>query len=129
MTQHIEHSEDFTKAHVESWLRILGIFISSEHECLAALLVSELIDEYKKSKKRRGKTISFSVSSSVHFLVFPLLEFCHLNFPVELPTPATPSCQERCCANALDFVEPHMDDHETKEMLSRVERKFDQFQI
>ena len=30
---------------------------------------------------------------------------------------------ERCCANALDFVEPHMDDRETKEMLSRVERK------
>ena len=29
----------------------------------------------------------------------------------------------RCCANALDVVEPHMDDHETKEMLSRVERK------
>ena len=33
---------------------------------------------------------------------------------------------ERCCANALDFVEPHMDDRETKEMLSE---KFDQFQI
>ena len=30
---------------------------------------------------------------------------------------------ERCCANVLDFVEPHMDDRETKEMLSRVERK------
>ena len=30
---------------------------------------------------------------------------------------------ERCCANALDFVEPHMDDRERKEMLSRVERK------
>ena len=30
---------------------------------------------------------------------------------------------ERCCANALDFVEPHMDDRETNEMLSRVERK------
>ena len=30
---------------------------------------------------------------------------------------------ERCCANALDFVEQHMDDRETKEMLSRVERK------
>ena len=30
---------------------------------------------------------------------------------------------ERCCANALDFVEPHMDDRETKEMLSRVEQK------
>ena len=28
---------------------------------------------------------------------------------------------ERCCANALDFVEPRMDDRETKEMLSRVE--------
>ena len=33
---------------------------------------------------------------------------------------------ERCCANALDFVEPHMDNRETKEMLSE---KFDQFQI
>ena len=33
---------------------------------------------------------------------------------------------ERCCANSLDFVEPHMDDSETKEMLSE---KFDQFQI
>ena len=33
---------------------------------------------------------------------------------------------ERCCSNALDFVEPHMDDRETKEMLSE---KFDQFQI
>ena len=30
---------------------------------------------------------------------------------------------ERCCANAFDFVEPHMDDRETKEMLSRVEQK------
>ena len=28
---------------------------------------------------------------------------------------------EHCCA--LDFVEPHMDDRETKEILSRVERK------
>ena len=28
---------------------------------------------------------------------------------------------ERCCANALDFVEPRMDDRETKKMLSRVE--------
>ena len=68
-----------------------------------------------------------------------------MNFPVELLTPATPSCKmfdmfklpmdtlgnarawaqhvERCSANALDFVEPHMDDRETKEMLSRVERK------
>ena len=27
------------------------------------------------------------------------------------------------CANALDYVEPHMDGRETKEMLSRVERK------
>ena len=27
---------------------------------------------------------------------------------------------ERCCANALDFVEPHIDDRETKEMLSRL---------
>ena len=24
MTQHVEHFEDFTKAHVESWLRIFG---------------------------------------------------------------------------------------------------------
>ena len=30
---------------------------------------------------------------------------------------------ERCCAKALDFVEPHMGDRETKEILSRVERK------
>ena len=30
---------------------------------------------------------------------------------------------ERCCANALGFVEPHMDDRETREMLSGVERK------
>ena len=30
---------------------------------------------------------------------------------------------ERCCTNVLDFVEPHMDDRETKEILSRVERK------
>ena len=28
---------------------------------------------------------------------------------------------ERCYANALDFVEPRMDDRETKKMLSRVE--------
>ena len=35
--------------------------------------------------------------------------------------------QVECCgANALDFVEPHMDYRETKEMLSE---KFDQFQI
>ena len=27
------------------------------------------------------------------------------------------------CTNALDYVEPHMDGRETKEMLSRVERK------
>ena len=32
MTQHVEHSEDFTKAQVESCQRIWGIFISSEHE-------------------------------------------------------------------------------------------------
>ena len=32
MTQHVDHSQNFEKAHVESWLRILGIFISSEHE-------------------------------------------------------------------------------------------------
>ena len=30
---------------------------------------------------------------------------------------------DRCCTNALDFVEPRMDDRERKEMLSRVERK------
>ena len=30
---------------------------------------------------------------------------------------------ERFCANALDFVEPRMDDRETKEMLSHVEQK------
>ena len=30
---------------------------------------------------------------------------------------------ERCCANALDFVESRMDDRKTKEMLSRVEQK------
>ena len=36
---------------------------------------------------------------------------------------AWPQHVERCCANALDFVEPRMDDHETKEMLSRVEQK------
>ena len=30
---------------------------------------------------------------------------------------------ERCCANALDFVEPRMDDRERKKMLSRVELK------
>ena len=30
---------------------------------------------------------------------------------------------ERCCTNVLDFVEPHMDDHETKQVLSRVEQK------
>ena len=30
---------------------------------------------------------------------------------------------ERCCANPLDFVEPRMDDRETKEMLSSVQRK------
>ena len=33
---------------------------------------------------------------------------------------------DHCCANALDFVEKHMDDHKTKEMLSL---EFDQFQI
>ena len=30
---------------------------------------------------------------------------------------------ERCCANALYYVEPRMGDRETKEMLSRVELK------
>ena len=30
---------------------------------------------------------------------------------------------ERCFAKALNYVEPHMDDRETKEMLNRVERK------
>ena len=34
---------------------------------------------------------------------------------------AWPQHVERCCANALDFVEPRMDDRETKKMLSRVE--------
>ena len=29
----------------------------------------------------------------------------------------------RCCANALDFVEPRMDDRETRKMLSRVKLK------
>ena len=36
---------------------------------------------------------------------------------------------ERCCANALDFVEPHMDDRETKESWAVLSEKFDQFQI
>ena len=36
---------------------------------------------------------------------------------------------KRCCANALDFVEPHMDDRETKEMSTVLSEKFDQFQI
>ena len=31
---------------------------------------------------------------------------------------------ERCCANALDFIEQHTDDRKAKEMLSE---KFDQF--
>ena len=30
---------------------------------------------------------------------------------------------ERYCGIALDFVEPHMDDRETKEMLNRVGQK------
>ena len=30
---------------------------------------------------------------------------------------------ERCCANALDFVEPRMDDRERRKMLSGVELK------
>ena len=63
MTQHVEQSEDFIKAHAESWLRIFG------HAGHCACV---------------GST---------------------------------------CYANALDFVEPHMDDRETKEMLSRVKRK------
>ena len=53
-TQHVEHSQDFTNAHVESWLRIWGIFIPSEQK--TSLLVSELIDEDKKGKKRCGNT-------------------------------------------------------------------------
>ena len=36
---------------------------------------------------------------------------------------------ERCCANAVDFVEPHMDDRETKESCAVLSEKFDQFQI
>ena len=51
MTQHVEHSEDFTKAHVESWLRILGIFISSGHEN-ACNSSKRTHDENKKSKRR-----------------------------------------------------------------------------
>ena len=51
MTQDIEHSEDFIKVHVESWLRILGIYIHllKTRKCLAALLVSQLIDDDKKA--------------------------------------------------------------------------------
>ena len=66
MTQHVEQSEDFTKAHVESWLRIFG---------------------YARHCACVGQ----------HF--------------------------ERCCANAFAFVKAHMDDSETKDMLSRVEPK------
>ena len=65
MSQHVEQHEDFTKAHAESWLRILGY--AGHCACVGNV--------------------------------------------------------ERCCANALDFVEPRMDDRETKEMLNRVERK------
>ena len=57
MTQHVKHFEDFTKAHVESWLKILRyVNFLRTRKCLAALLVSKLIDEDKKSKKQRGKS-------------------------------------------------------------------------
>ena len=60
MTEHVEHSEDFTKAcmhnEVGTCAEILPIHLLRTRKCLAALLVSELIDEDKKSKKRRGKT-------------------------------------------------------------------------
>lgn len=48
---------------------------------------------------------------------------------LKLPTDALGTARawaqhvQRCYTNALDFVEPRMDDRETKEMLSRVERK------
>ena len=49
MTQHVEHFEDFAKAHVESWLKILKyVHLLRTRKCLAALLVSEPIDEDKK---------------------------------------------------------------------------------
>ena len=59
MTQHVEQSEDFTRAHVESWLRVKD-------------------------------TLGTARAWAQHV--------------------------ERCYVNALDFVEQHMDDRETKEM-------------
>ena len=66
MTQHVEQSEDFTRAYVESWRGVKD-------------------------------TLGTARAWAQHV--------------------------ERFCANALDFVEPRTDDRETKEMLSRVERK------
>ena len=138
------------------------IHLLRTRKCLAALLVSELIDEDKmsKKKKRRGKTRAwirrrsskgcfnnivkeFMIEDTAGYKEMMRIS-CLSSFRIFVP-PATPSCKmfdmfklpmdmlgtartwaqhvERCCANALDFVEPHMDDRETKEMLSRVERK------
>ena len=98
---------------------------------LAALLVSKLIDEDKKAKKRRGKTRAWIWRRSSkgccnnkerahdrgHCRLFKL--------PMDTlgTTRAWAQHVERGWANALDFVEPHIDDRETKEMLSRVEEK------
>ena len=107
-------------------------------KCLAALLVRELIDEDKKAKKRGGKTRAWTRRKMRRSS-----KGCYNNIVKELmiedsagytaaykeifytlgTARAWAQHVERCCANALDFVEPRMDDRETKIMLSRVERK------
>ena len=50
MNRHVEHSEDFTKAHVEAE-NLRYIHPLRTRKWLAARLVSELIDEDKKAKQ------------------------------------------------------------------------------
>ena len=61
-------------------------------------------------------------------MIEPYITPKSIKFPMDTLGTARARAQhvERCCANGLDFVEPHVDDRETKEMLSET---FDQFQI
>ena len=89
MTQHVEHFEDFTKAHVESWLKILRyVHLLRTRKCLAAVLVSELIDEDKKSKKQRGKSRAWIRRRSS--------KGCYNNIVKELSCRTSNSCDATC---------------------------------
>ena len=96
--------------------------------------ISELIHEDKRAKKRCAWIRRRSSKGCYNYIVKELdrghsrLQGNDLNEPWQFfdtlhTARAWAQHVERCCANPLDFVEPRMDDRETKEMLSSVQRK------